>query len=421
MIQGIFYSEFDNIAGPQIVYQAPPNALSNEVFDSVSGYIIIDKALCGKIITVCPQDIKIVGYPVCIEDDKYHRNALLFNIGFVFHKDADAVPYKPILRKLGALMESMEKELCFLSKETTKATLATILPSILHDLTLYGESTITIDTSNIINLKVFHKLPPPPNVCDFQVPVAIRDLNDLLKNSVEWDLALQKIVPHIDGINYVKRISIVAEVEISIVKNCLRQLLYYGCITMIDIFLHSNMYSTTSKIYEFFNDPSLQQACVAYISRENDAPPSFSTVFALYCALQPNTPVGHVWNSHQKLLSQIDLRRFVTFGVIHGFLRRIHRYPATIDRISRSMTLSSSPSSMNVSSAALNNGGLPIRASLKTTPPQHGGVRSSLDKEKVKKMMDGEHHTDEICCTHMIRNSELEMLMANEAYCFVHK
>lgn len=87
--------------------------LSNEVFDSVSGYIIIDKALCGKIITganyssrrlqqnftyilyativtvtciVCgvavrAQQMKIVGYPVCIEDDKYHRNALLFNIG----------------------------------------------------------------------------------------------------------------------------------------------------------------------------------------------------------------------------------------------------------------------------------------------------------------------------------------------------
>ena len=29
------------------------------------------------------QQMKIVGYPVCIEDDKYHRNALLFNIGIV--------------------------------------------------------------------------------------------------------------------------------------------------------------------------------------------------------------------------------------------------------------------------------------------------------------------------------------------------
>ncbi|RHY04669.1 hypothetical protein DYB38_004041 [Aphanomyces astaci] len=155
--------------------------------------------------------------------------------GFVFDKDADAAPYKPILRKLGALMESMEKEMGFLSKEASKATLSTILPSILHDLTMYGESTTTIDTANIINLKVFQKLPPPPNVLDHQVPVAIRDLHDLLKHSgtsssssmllsfqteyrniVEWDLALQKIVPHIDGVNYVKRIAIAAEVDIAI-------------------------------------------------------------------------------------------------------------------------------------------------------------------------------------------------------------
>lgn len=84
MPHAIFYAEFDNIAGPQILYQAPNEYLSNEVFDSISDYIIIDKPLCGKIVTlVLPPDQTIVGYPVCIEDDKYHRNALLFNIGRV--------------------------------------------------------------------------------------------------------------------------------------------------------------------------------------------------------------------------------------------------------------------------------------------------------------------------------------------------
>ncbi|ETV75616.1 hypothetical protein, variant 1 [Aphanomyces astaci] len=427
MIQAIFYSEFDNIAGPQIVYQAPPNALSNEVFDSVSGYIIIDKALCGKIITVCPQGIKIVGYPVCIEDDKYHRNALLFNIGFVFDKDADAAPYKPILRKLGALMESMEKEMGFLSKEASKATLSTILPSILHDLTMYGESTTTIDTANIINLKVFQKLPPPPNVLDHQVPVAIRDLHDLLKHSVEWDLALQKIVPHIDGVNYVKRIAIAAEVDIAIVKSCLRQLLYYRCITMIDIFMHSNNYATTPKLHSFFNDPLLQQECIEYISHANGPPPpSFATVFSLYCALQPNTPVAHVWTSHQELLVHVDVRRLITFGLVHGFLRRIHRYPVIIDRLSSrpAQMLSSSPSTMNLQAA--NNGNNAVMNIRKAATPHHGGgsnaVRTALvDREVVKKMMDGQHHTDEICCTHMIRYSDLEKVLEGEAYCFVLK
>ena len=72
------------------------------------------------------QQMKIVGYPVCIEDDKYHRNALLFNIGtvhdraalqctkflttytcvrlfragFVFNDHVETAPYRPIIRKV---------------------------------------------------------------------------------------------------------------------------------------------------------------------------------------------------------------------------------------------------------------------------------------------------------------------------------
>ncbi|OQR95534.1 hypothetical protein THRCLA_07784 [Thraustotheca clavata] len=424
MIQAIFYSEFDNIAGPQIVYQAPPNALSNEVFDSVSGYIIIDKALCGKIITVCPQDIKIVGYPVCIEDDKYHRNALLFNIGFVFHRTMDSTPYKPILRKLGSLMETMEKESGFLSQESTKSKLATILPAILNDLTHFGECTIPIDTANIINLKLFPKLLAPPNVHDYEVPVAIRDLKTLLQNSAEWDLALQKIVPFIDGVNYVKRIAITAEVDLSIVKNCMRQLLYYGCITMIDIFLHTNIYTTTEKISMLMNDADLQRACVNYVAKDEDNPPTFQTVFNFYCAFQPGITVSQIWNSKtgqqqqqqqptQQLQPQallVDLRRLVTFGLIHGFLRRIHRYPIAIDRSQRAAPpLSSSPSSVNVAGLTAPNPSALVR--VKTSPPQ--GVR---DKDKVKKMMDGEHHTDEICCAFMLRFSDLENILQSEPH-----
>lgn len=163
----------------------------------------------SRLPTVCVQQKKIVGYPVCIEDDKYHRNALLFNIGtpwkttsagntvrradgfaacstrpgFVFDEHVDTSPYRPILRKLGALMESMEKESGFLLNGESKALLAHILPQILADLLLNGECTIPVNTANIINLKLFPKLHDPSPVFDYQVPVAIRDLRLLLENS----------------------------------------------------------------------------------------------------------------------------------------------------------------------------------------------------------------------------------------------
>lgn len=38
------------------------------------------------------QSVTVIGYPVCIEDDKYHRNALLFNIGTV-HNACGCIDY----------------------------------------------------------------------------------------------------------------------------------------------------------------------------------------------------------------------------------------------------------------------------------------------------------------------------------------
>ncbi|KAF4324483.1 hypothetical protein G195_001412 [Phytophthora kernoviae 00238/432] len=424
MIKGLFYSEFDNVAGPVILFQAPENVLSNEVFDSVSGYIIIDKALCGKIITVRAQQMKIVGYPVCIEDDKYHRNALLFNIGFVFDELVETAPYRPILRKLGALVESMEKESGFLYNPDKKELLGTILPQVLRDLTLHAE----------------------------------------------WDLALQQIVPFIDGVRYVKRISLEADVEIAIVKKCVRQLLYYGCVTLIDIFLHSNIYANTPKIAVLANNPKLQAECAVYIAKSGQAPPSFARIFALYCSVQPSLRMSDFCVVYAESLALIDVRRFITFGLIHGFLRRVHRYPICIDRSlsgssppqqqqqqaqqqqqgqqggqqkNRPYALSSNSPLMAAMTAAPqpiqagggaggapnggggNNGvGGPNGAGGVSLGPSKRGMiakANQLEKE-VLRMMDGGHHTDEICSKFLLRYTDVETTIQMTPNCFaVHK
>lgn len=54
---------------------------------------------------------------------------------------------------------------------------------------------------------------------------------------------------------------------------------------------------------------------------------SFSTLFELYCSLRQGKLL-HEWISQNKgLLGGIDVRRFISFGVIKGFLYRVHRYP----------------------------------------------------------------------------------------------
>lgn len=61
--------------------------------------------------------------------------------------------------------------------------------------------------------------PPCPNVTythqhqvgDHEVPVFLRDPQVL--KALDWDLALRRVIPHIDGVKYAKRIAMDAEVS----------------------------------------------------------------------------------------------------------------------------------------------------------------------------------------------------------------
>jgi hypothetical protein len=93
----------------------------------MSDYIITGKQLCGKLITVTASHYKIMSFPLCIEDDKYDRNAFLFNVGFVFDEHADTGPFQSVLRKLGTTILALELESGFLFNPHTK-----VGPSLLY-------------------------------------------------------------------------------------------------------------------------------------------------------------------------------------------------------------------------------------------------------------------------------------------------
>jgi hypothetical protein len=96
----IIYSEFDNTLGPTIRCQAPEgyvcvvcvcllclpalrllsrfpippvhlySFLSQEFFDSISDYVITGRQLYGRTIAVTASDLQVVGFPLCIENEK---------------------------------------------------------------------------------------------------------------------------------------------------------------------------------------------------------------------------------------------------------------------------------------------------------------------------------------------------------------
>ena len=55
---------------------------------------------------------KFIGCPICIENAKYSRNALLFNVCFVFASHADTTCYESVVKKLADYLTTMEVCIC---------------------------------------------------------------------------------------------------------------------------------------------------------------------------------------------------------------------------------------------------------------------------------------------------------------------
>lgn len=52
---------------------------------------------------------------MCIDNPKYHRNQLLFNVTFVFAPNIETVSYESVVRKLGTGLRNLEVETELLS------------------------------------------------------------------------------------------------------------------------------------------------------------------------------------------------------------------------------------------------------------------------------------------------------------------
>lgn len=449
------------------------------MFDSISEYVITQTQLCGKRIGITAFGMRIIGFPINIESEKYMRNALMFNVGFVFDPSTDTRPFESVLRKLASVLHTLEVESEFLSRADSRDRLRDILPTVLEALNSRGEGVIPLTADTTLCLKLFPWLPPPPPVEDHQVPVRIRDLDALVAK--DWDLTLQRISGFIDGVNYVKRIALLGDVDVDLVRSAVRQLVYYGCIAVIDIFQYSNIYATTPDITRLAESAELASACAQYITKAGHKTPPFPRVFQLYCSFQAGFRTCDVCALHDTHSMGIDDRRLVAFGVIHGLLRRIHKYPVPISGTAAAAAVakalpvasggSSSPStesgaaesarspagnavdsrgSVSASSVrersergrvigVTSGAGVGVAAAdgeietLRSTgkvgassSARHGHAHSRLGADsgfaRLLPLLDGKHSMDQICCKLMRSHAEVDtMIRATGNFVMIHK
>jgi len=328
-------------------------------------------------------------------------------------EDADFSSYVPVVRKLNTLFRTLEEQSQFLSKDGSQpdaGKIYALCEILLEDLNNYSEAMIPIDASNTLNIKLFPTYPPPPPLYAHHVPLSTVHLENLVDEN--WDLTMLRVLPWIDGINSVKQIALLADADFKLVKKAIRHLLYYGCVLLLDIFSFSAIYAPTAEIHEFVETTEMQEECARYVTipdvevgdgtsfprslREDEVVKERiggTELAELYLSIKQGQSVKSWCTEHADVVSQLDMRRFITFGVIKGFLYRVHKYAFA------------TPSAKSASSKWLTKTNLE-RSNRKGNAVKEVGDNQAEDVE-LTKYLDGTHSFDEICTDLMISEREL--------------
>ena len=235
--------------------------LPNSIFAATSEYIITGNELANQTVTVSTHNLHILSRPMIIcNTNRYERNSLLFSVGFLLRRNVDPRPYWPCLSKLSSTFRAMEMESEFLSHRHTRPRIQIVLEDVLVALNSKRRSChLVLDEANALNLELFRPPPPPtPPIPDHAVPILLRPEWQL--QMYDWDLTIDWIVPHIDGCNYLKQIAVSSEVDIEMVRACLRVLRHHGVLAYVDVFRYSNVYECTPLAMRLLNGPSGKKA-----------------------------------------------------------------------------------------------------------------------------------------------------------------
>ena len=396
-LAAVFFVEFDNSVGRTLAFQEPAGFISADRFDSIAEFLIPKPQLCGQLLMLREEDRVVLCWPMCLEDTRYARNALLFSIGFVLEPSkGSGAP-----ERFGRVLEKASRQLEVLERESLSSGapgwlsgdsrgVQHLLPQLLHDLRLHGRCSVAIDASNTLELSLPPPPPRPPSGCgqlgaqEHMAPVLIAEPEPAVVRG--WDLSLQKLLPRLDGTHTVAGIAEAMGADLPLVRRGLETLAAGGWVRLIEPFAFSNMYACTPRLNELALSARWRQHAVDATCRAGGAaPPSFACVLKLLAAFAPQ-PEGHGWRTVlgvcrllPALCQQVDMRRLVQFGALNGALRRVHSVP-----VAPPPCVPRANGAAYAAAAAAAVGGTTGASPLPTPPPST--------------VLDGHRHMDSVCC-----------------------
>lgn len=321
----VMYCDFHARLGPQIKYQYPEDFINKEEMDSIAPYIITKPTFQGNLISLKAFGYTFMGYPIVITNKKYERNALFFNVVFVFD-EADCVQeFEPVVTKLAGYMRILELESAYISDKESEKNIPEILKNIWSDLSSTGECTIPINTCNTIYLKINSLPTEPPTVLDHHVPIF--NWSKGAVDSQHWNLTAKRVLPYIDGFNHVQKIATLANVDLALVRSAIETMVFHGVLELTPIFLYSNMYAVKPEVNNLYHDEEMRKECITFVARDANSPPLFRDVFTLFCALGPGISVTALCGRYDLLKLGIDEKKMILFGIVKKFIHKLCKYP----------------------------------------------------------------------------------------------
>jgi hypothetical protein len=337
-------------------------------------------------------------------------------------------------------MRSLEEQSHFLSDDDSASgsgKIYSLCEMLMEDLNNYCECMIPIDDINTLNIKLFPTLPNPAPVKAWHVPLFAVRIETMMDEN--WDLTMQRVIPYINGVNSVKRIAGLADADIKLTKQCIKHLLYYGCLLLLDIFHFGAIYAPTAEFTSMIAsdldmqaecaryvniafEPGRQEVAVSTIEASNSMRSSHMThaaqlidddfwpltgkgeivdgvgIVQLYANLRQGLTVREWCKQNSNMLANIDVRRFLTFGIIKGFLYRVHRY---------AMRTFEKPHGQKRT-----NGGSAKKQVSKDDSDDDDDDGEEELRARLLKFLDGTHCFDEICTELCISEDDLMKRLA---------
>lgn len=158
-------------------------------------------------------------------------------------------------------------------------------------------------------------------------------------------------------------------------------------------------------------NPTLQKECIEFVTVKGVliflalglTPAPFSSLFSLYCALKHELTIKDWIQEFQPFDLNIDVRRFILFGVLKGYIYRIHKFPLASKTSWRKPI--SSPSTL----------------ALVSQNPTGNLQLEMSDASRIRSYFDGRHSADEICTICKISQKELDDIIAKENVLVIYK